>query len=342
MKNKEFVSKSIGNKEVKIKVSSHNNKNPAKKTDNIKLPEKPKHIINSKGSYTKKLRELIRRKETFELICSSNFAYFKTKKGIDYRYNRGGNDFKFMGLLSKVKKDIAENLKNPVLLKKMPNYTHRNIRYYSFSNEILDLSEKLDENNPVIYIPEAHEYDCTKAYIESAYVLGYLSEDIYRELVEGDKSLRLRILGAIATKKDRFLFKDGVEVNSSSVKNDLMRQVWFHICKYLDNCMWQFKKALGDDFLFYWVDGILFKKSGLKIAEKFSLFAHVQYRLSFHDVKIENSRVELVNDDKNKGRFFVMKKEDKEKRFMLPKGKQRSDRRINDLNSFNKFIKNLD
>lgn len=246
---KELVIKVLP-KEHRVSKQNKTNDKAKKREINIKLPEKAEHTIKSTGFYTKKLRELIRKKETFEVVCSSNYAYFRTQKGIDYKYYRAGSDFAFMGLLSKVKKDITNNLKNHNILKKLPNYSHLNIRYYSFGKEILDLAQDIDENNKKANIIGVHEYDCTKAYIESAFVLGYLSEKMYQELVDSDKSMRLRILGAIATQKDRFVFRDGKEVSNNPVKNELMRRVWFHICKYLDNCMWQFKKALGDDFLF--------------------------------------------------------------------------------------------
>lgn len=352
MEKQNVIKKTISNgkKEIIVKVlSSENKKKPKERNSKIELPEKAQHTIRSIGSYTKKLRELIRKKETFEVVCSSNYAFFRTKKGIDYKYYRAGNDIKFMGLLSKVKKDITNNLKNPNIMKNLPNYSHLNIRYYSFGREILDLSQDLNEKNKKININGVHEYDCTKAYIESAYVLGYLSENMYKELVDSDKSMRLRILGAIATQKDKFVFKEGKEVFNEPVKNETMRRVWFHICKYLDNCMWQFKKALGDDFLFYWVDGIVFKKSGLKKAESFAMFAHVKYKLSFHDVKIQNARVELLKKDSKSGtgKCFIMKKEKKEKRFMLPVGKQRAEKRLDtelrkqgiDLTSFTVFGK---
>jgi hypothetical protein len=147
----------------------------------------------------------------------------------------------------------------------------------------------------------------------------------------------LRILGAIATQKDKFVFRNGREIGNSPVKNEIFRRVWFHICKYLDNCMWQFKKALGDDFMFYWVDGIAFKKSGLEKAKSFSMFAFIRYRLTFHDVKIDNAEIQLVNDSRlnkllnNKEKIskaIVLVKDGTKKRFLLPCGKQRSEKRL--------------
>jgi hypothetical protein len=311
------------------------------KKPNIHLPEKANHVVNSTGSYTKKLRELIRKKEDFEIICSSNYASIRTVKGVDYKFNRQGTNMKFMGLLTRVKRDIMKNLDvdNPEseLFKSLPNYSHLNIRYYCYSKEIIDLSHKISNENKVVPLEELHEYDCTKAYIESAYVLGYLSEPMYQELVKSDKSLRLRILGAIATQKDKFVFRNGREIGNSPVKNEIFRRVWFHICKYLDNCMWQFKKALGDDFMFYWVDGIAFKKSGLEKAKSFSMFAFIRYRLTFHDVKIDNAEIQLVNDSRlnkllnNKEKIskaIILVKDGTKKRFLLPYGKQRSEKRL--------------
>lgn len=60
------------------------------------------------------------------------------------------------------------------------------------------------------------------------------------------------------------------------------------------------------------------------------MFAHIKYKLSFHDVKIQNARVEFLKGDSRSGtgKCFIMKKEKKEKRFMLPIGKQRSEKRL--------------
>ena len=43
-------------------------------------------------------------------------------------------------------------------------------------------------------------------------------------------------------------------------ENEKNRAIWFNICKKLDEIMMEVAEAIQDYFLFYWVDGIYFKK----------------------------------------------------------------------------------
>ena len=73
------------------------------------------------------------------------------------------------------------------------------------------------------------------------------------------KHFRLILIGSIATSKRIYNYVSG-KLESVTVKeNEILRQAWFHICKYVDQCMIDIKNCIGEDFIFYWVDGIFFK-----------------------------------------------------------------------------------
>jgi len=94
--------------------------------------------------------------------------------------------------------------------------------------------------------------------------LGFIEQDTYEEIIKNvSKRERLRLLGCIATVKTTEVYERGVLKDcSSSIKEPetiLNRAAWFKICHYVDTALLQFKSILGNDFLFYWVDGIYFK-----------------------------------------------------------------------------------
>jgi len=108
------------------------------------------------------------------------------------------------------------------------------------------------------------ELDLVGAYVQAAKVLGLLSDETVARLNRLPKRWRLRILGAIATRR-RIDFYDsrGVKV-SDDVKMDAeLRHCWFCIVGYVDRFNDILKSAVGAAFVFSWYDNFYARAGAL-------------------------------------------------------------------------------
>lgn len=164
-----------------------------------------------------------------------------------------------MQLRKKLKKEIAYNIETKNL--DVPHYTNEDSDYMVYDNDMVDYPLEFSSTN-------IREFDISKAYYNCAYQLGYIGEEMYKKCIDLPKHIRLRFMGSIATFK-RHYAKSGWTIEGYfAEKNPLLRRVWFHIVKHVDDCLKEFKKAAGANFLLYYVDGIYvrrFNESGEEV-----------------------------------------------------------------------------
>ena len=99
------------------------------------------------------------------------------------------------------------------------------------------------------------EVDLTAAYLTAARTLGLISADTVKRLSRFPKRWRLRILGAIATRRTIQEYDAAGRAAASSVKMDPdLRRAWFVIVGYVDRFQDLLSQLLGPGFLFYWYD----------------------------------------------------------------------------------------
>lgn len=147
--------------------------------------------------------------------------------------------------------------------------------------------------------------DIDSAYWKTALNLGVISDDIYKKGLDMGKVVRLAALGSLAKKKDIWVY-DGKSFKKQETVKSPYENIWFAICKKISDIMNDIVKSIGDDFVFYWVDGIYVKQSpGLidKIVTKFKdkgYSVHFEYvpKVSFHKDGF-TVQGELVSDVKN-------------------------------------------
>lgn len=132
--------------------------------------------------------------------------------------------------------------------------------------------------------------DIKSAYWQTALNLGIISKEIYDKGMNVGKVVRLAALGSLAKKKDIWSF-DGKELKKMDTVRSEYENLWFAICKKVSDIMNHVVKSIGDDFVFYWVDGIYVKRSeGLlekitKIFEEKGYFVHLELipKVTFHE-----------------------------------------------------------
>lgn len=267
------------------------------------------NVLECSGNPINKLKELKERESSFRVTSTTNYTVFELDNGIVYRYCRDHKKKKFLGLVTALKSEINNRIKegfiNP---KQIPSYNTEEIPYYMYNRHVF---YDCCYNKEPRQITDCTGMDISKAYYQTAYSLGYISEKFYEKCLNIDKSQRLQLIGALATRKDISEYEYGKEVAYRSVSNTVHTNIWFHLCKYVGNCMYQFARSLGDSFVYYWVDGIVFTNDALSKAREFAQFAGIEYGLYFTEENIPF--IEIDND------IMYVHKEGKVKQFSLPR-----------------------
>jgi len=189
---------------------------------------------------------------------SEKIEYIKNGIKQKYFFVEDKNTEKFIQLVNLIKNEITQNLSN---IKNSPFSKIDNKRQYFEYNEIVYAVAK---NEGTAYeFKDCYECDVTAAYYQAAVYLGLLSQKTFLLCTQAiSKSERLKLLGSIASIKIICNYEGGQMIGKPEIKkNDLLRNAWFTICNVVDGCMKNFISILGENFLFYWVDGIYFKGS---------------------------------------------------------------------------------
>lgn len=165
-----------------------------------------------------------------------------------------------------------------------------------------------------------NETDITAAYYYSAMNLGLITYELMTEIISNyqdrKKIKRLRILGNIASQKEVHEYKDGeLTTPPYVISNKELRSAWQSICHDVDTTMIKCKQICGDDFLFYYVDGIYYDNSDGKSRE----IKH-QMKLNGYTEAKEKSVIKVGLLNTGKRTLCCVKKSNGEKKiFTLPK-----------------------
>lgn len=183
-----------------------------------------------------------------------------TKNGITHKlfYVEDKNSEKFIQLINLIKNEITKNLAN---IENSPFSKIDNKRQYFEYNEIVySVAKNIGEAHE---FKDCYECDVTAAYYQAALYLGLISPKTFDLCTKTiSKFERLKLLGSIASVKVISSYEGGQLIGSPEIKkNDKLRNAWFTICNVIDGCMKNFINILGENFIFYWVDGIYFKGS---------------------------------------------------------------------------------
>lgn len=261
--------------------------------------KKPKKTIFMAGTAVAKKRFLTKNNCDFA-ISRTNRTTKITLNGVKYVYGCGsGFSFKRLTLHSRLKKEIKDNIISKNLSHLTSAESVNNIKYYHFNENVkfYGIGEVIED---------CTSFDINKAYYNCAFNKGYISKSFYDECIQLDKIVRLGLIGSIATKKTTFHYKGGNLVNSD-VKEDLeLRKVWFSIVKEVDDCLNELSIEFGDDFIFYWVDGIYVK--GNKEKHK-DLIERISKKYNF---EFKNEPVDCIvfAQDDNRNKMLKVYKEE--------------------------------
>ena len=192
--------------------------------------------------------------------------------------------------INRVRNHVEKSDINDLFYRKL--YTETDIDYIQVSPKMKDG----DEYDNVYCI------DLTAAYWRTAYLLGIVSKSIYQLGESVSKPVRLASLGSLAKRKTTWDF-DGKSYSREKIVLSPHSNLWFAVCKRVSDIMTKAKIALGDDFYFYWVDGIYFRNTEANKDKVLKIFREFDYE----------SKPESIEWIKVGAKQFSVKKLDKEK-----------------------------
>lgn len=309
------------------------------------LSDKNKTVVKIYNieQHKEQVKGLIKQRQNFEVIettTSVKIKHYTRKRLIEYWYLENTKSTYFLILLNKLKRDIKKRHEFVANAK----YSHNinDIKYFAFNANLNDFKH---DAGAVYELKNVFEADISHAYYRAAYVLGFIEKETYEEIItKMTKKERLRLLGCIATVKTTEIYKNGVLTDGySNIKQPdtiLYRTAWFKICHYIDTALLNFKSILGDDFLFYWVDGIYFKHdpliNNLKESEFWQQVRDLSTKFDIEFKTIALEKFEILNKHSYVEINCYKPNNPKPKRF-FPKREQIREYSIVGLNELNKI-----
>jgi hypothetical protein len=295
--------------------------------DNDDYAKKTKRISNfrCKGDW-RKMIDIAQRQGKDFYYTATNSTVIIRQDNCRYIYSDTDSyNYRSLHLFTKVRKEILKNIEEKKIV--VPHVQSGDVDYYAYSKQLHDA--KVDTAYEDVW-----ELDINMAYYNAAYNLGYISRDFYDECRGLDKAMRLRLIGSIAILKTKFIYKEGRLEDVQAISNPILRSAWFNICKYVADAMRDMAKILGNDFLFYWVDGIVFK--GAQHHQTIHDFAFLKYGFDFKLLKMDRILVKPLPDGIVHIDLEGVKDARKMRRFNLDTN--RTKRAVEMIKEVNKFI----
>ncbi len=259
-------------------------------------------MIKTTGNATELINQLKEVKKDFEVrrttkSCLINFDKFS------YMFSDSHFSNIHLNLFQQIKKEVHQNIKNKNII--VPEI--KTSKYFDTANfKPIELGEFLNFKNVL-------EFDVNKAYYQALKKFGYISEDFFNKCVNLPKKIRLALVGTLATQKTIFSYQKGELIDYEILKDDILRKVFFQLVEYIDNVLDLFSKLAGNNFLFYWVDGIYLKNYDRALKHK-NLISK-EYNLNFSTEYLKELIV--YNKSEYQTQIIVKKNNNKIKEFNL-------------------------
>jgi hypothetical protein len=216
--------------------------------------------------------------------------------------------FKVFAAHAKVKKAV----KNSGL--EFPDITEADLKYYQ-------ISKRLKPGN----FGKVFCIDIRAAYPTALKNIGFIDAETYAYLMNQDKQTRLTACGMLAGTKHVFKY-NGAELLDFKIIEKETKPVFLAAVSTIDEILEKTAKIAGNDFLFFWVDGI-YLKSAAKLEKIRELWRGYCYE--FTEEILSNFSV-TAND---RGKLFVnFEKNGKMKKFNLPTPQNKAQKQL--LNEF--------
>ena len=266
-------------------------------------------IINSEDSKSIKV-QILKQKCNFLYKTKRPFTLYKSgstyhlKSGIwNEKAFKSGFEAKDLSFIKSVKNYVV---KSGIAIDFLDNnYSHDEIEYIRVNR-----FKPGDVLNDLLYI------DINSAYWHAAFQLNVISKEIYEKALDPknniSKVVRLAALGSLAKRSDVWSYDGSRLKKLDTIKSYDTENVWFAICKRVSDVMTEISKKIGNDFVFYWVDGIYVKKEAKETVQnhlkqsgfssKMEMIEFIKFEKNLFQVKENNA------EDTKKFNYSINKK----------------------------------
>jgi hypothetical protein len=198
---------------------------------------------------------------------------------------------------------VKKDCKNSELGQKIMNTTHFKKNY--------DSNPKIEN---VVY-DNCFNIDLSSAYAYCLFNNGLITKKTFNYLLKLPKMERLTSVGMLATSHVKYFYKGGECVDFKPFREPTA-QIFFHLIDEINYLMQDIKWILGNDFIFYWVDGVFIKPSvsKKKIQDVENLLTNLGYKYKYE--KVERFSVNRIQDKV----IVEMMKNDESKRYEFTTG----------------------
>lgn len=194
-----------------------------------------------------------------------------------------------------------------------------NVKYHDFSG-LVNSEETIEE---ILCI------DISSAYLSVLKNEKIISENTFNWINNTStknkkaKTARLKSVGMFAKNPMKLIFEKGEIIEFDQTRNPFA-WVFFLACLKTGEAMELCKKELGNDFLFYWVDGIFFRNNKEKIPKILEILKTLGFKSKQENVRNlrKSEKTLLFNKDGKEKILFLPKtnfEEMKEIKFTIPK-----------------------
>ena len=190
------------------------------------------------------------------------------------------------GVFQKIKKDIdASGVESP-------DIDRSQVKYYAFKN--------------TNYPEKFYSVDISSAYATVLKNYELIKPETYNYLLyKIQKEDRLKSVGMLGTTKNTLMFCDG-EIVDHNVKVSKYAH-WFTFCCYITGEVMELaKQRSGENFLFYWVDGIAVKEGQQEILEYLNELGYP-------------SKIDVIENCRKEGNTLFYSKNGHDKILQIPK-----------------------
>lgn len=115
------------------------------------------------------------------------------------------------------------------------------------------------ETTELYMADEVWNIDIKSAYANCLHINNLINDNTFNYLTGLRKSERLPAVGMLAKSHVKYFYSDG-KCQSVEPYREHTSQIFFYLIHEIDRIMREVKFILGDYFLYYWVDGVFFKK----------------------------------------------------------------------------------
>lgn len=209
---------------------------------------------------------------------------------------------------------INKRIKNDFPRNKKGQRVYNHIKYFNYH----------EYKKSVFFDKDIYEIDINAAYWETALKLTIINEHLFKHGLNVQKKTRLAALGSLAKQTKFFKYDGATDMKWDHTDRKRTEYLWYKICEHLGNVMWRAQHACGNNFLFYWVDGIYVRglDAAAAVAESFEKDGYKYKIRKINWIDFDLKKEELrVDDNIDKTRTFPLTtpkfKLTKSKRFLL-------------------------